>query len=118
MISEVYLPFTTDGSGAATVQSTVDVFGRLIAVAWTDGDLADGVDAVISCVGSGRPDQTLLTLTNANDDAWHYPMVAASSTAGAALTWYTPQVISGTIKVVVAAGGATKTGAVRLYIER
>lgn len=118
MISEVLIPFTTDASGDATATSAVDAFGKVLAVNWVDGDLVDGVDAVLSTVGNGRPDQTILTLTNANADAWHYPRLAASSTAGAALTWYVEPIVTGKLKVVVSSGGDTKTGAIYVYIER
>lgn len=117
MISEVALPFTTDASGDATVTAAFDTIGKVYAVAWTDGDLADGVDAVLSYTGSGRPDQTLLTLTNANDDAWYYPRAAASSSAGAALTAYVEPMVMGKLKVVVSSGGNAKSGAIRVYVE-
>lgn len=119
MISEVYLPVTTDASGDGSVTHNVDLMGRIIAVNWEDGDLVDGVDAVLSVVGNGRPDQTILTLTNANSDAWHYPVIQASSNAGGAVTGeYTQPLVSGFLKLVVSAGGATKSGSMRVYVER
>jgi hypothetical protein len=118
VISEIHLPFTTAADGSATATASVDSFGRLVAVNWEDGDLADGVGAVLSCVGAGRPDQTLLTLTAANDDAWHYPTVQAKSAAGAAITWYEKPLVTGKLKVVVSSGGNAKTGSIRAYVER
>lgn len=119
MISEVYLPVTTDSSGDGTAQSSNDLFGEVIAVNWEDGDLIDGVDAVLSSVGGGRPDQTILTLTNANSDAWYYPLKQAHGDTGSAITGeYVPALVSGALKLVVSAGGDTKSGSVRVYLRR
>lgn len=119
MISDIHLAITTDASGDATVTSATPVMGRVVAVEWTDGDLADGVDAVLYSIGSGRPDQTLLTLTNANDDDIYYPRVIAASPTGGDVTGeYVSPIATGYLRVVVSSGGATKSGAMRVYIER
>lgn len=113
------LAVTTDSAGDATATSEVEVVGKVVAVAWEDGDLVDGVDAVLSVVGVGRPDQTILTLTNANNDAWYYPLIQASSNAGGAITGvYAEPVVMGKLKLVVSSGGDTKSGSMRVFIER
>ncbi len=113
---------TTNGSGAATITATIPTFGLLQSVEWVDGDLVDGVDAVLSVTDNqSGVDSTLLTLTNANSDAWYYPRQVAHDNAGAAVTFdgtneiYVPAIIAGKLKLVIANGGDTKTGGVVVY---
>lgn len=105
---------TTNGSGAATVTRGIQGGGGsmlLYAVEWIDGDFADGVDAVLSCVNTvGGVDRTLLTLTDANNDAIYYPRVLEADNAGGALTTYALPVVDGDLKLAVTSGGDTKTG--------
>lgn len=112
----------TDSSGDVTITATIPSFGMLQAVEWVDGDLADGVDAVLSVTtNQSGVDYTLLTLTNANNDAWYYPRAAAHDNAGAGVTYdgtneiYVNMVIAGTLKLVISSGGDTKTGGVVVY---
>ena len=67
-MKELRLYGTTDASGDATVNSTTPVFGKLYAIQWVDGDLDNGVDAVIS-TQNHEAAKTLLTLTDADNDA-------------------------------------------------
>ena len=108
---------TTDGSGDATATAEKSVFGWLIGVQWIDGDFADGVDAVLSVTNRPSPaaDRTLLTLTDANDDAMYYPREDEHDNTGSAASTTTLPLIDGTPKLVVSSGGATKTGGVILY---
>jgi len=113
---------TTDASGDLTVMATIPSSGLLQAVEWKDGDLADGVDAVLSVTSNDSGvDSTLLTLTNANNDAWYYPRAAAHDNTGTGVTYdgtneiYVPMVISGTLKLVVSSGGDTKSGGAVVY---
>lgn len=117
-LKTIRMNFTTDGAGDATVTATINQRGGLLyAVEWVDGDLVDGVDAVLSCMSTeSGVDQTLLTLTDANNDAWYYPRTTEDDTAGAALTTTTPMVVSGDLQLVVSSGGATKTGAAIIYL--
>ena len=123
----VKFAITTDGSGDYTSSITTapqsdvmkDGMGPklLYAVEWVDGTLADGNDAVLSQTDTmSGVDKTLLTLTNANDDAWYYPRVLEDDNAGADVTTYAMQVITGTLKLVVSSGGATATGACWVYL--
>lgn len=109
---------TTDASGDLTVTSDIHVTGGLYAVRWIDGDLADGVDAVLSVVdGDGNALRTLLTLTDANDDAWHEVLELASDNVGADLTGqYQIPMVDGRLKLVVSSGGNAKSGGLIAYV--
>lgn len=115
-LKSMKLTGTTDASGDLTVTATRALFGWLIAVQWIDGDLADGVDATLKAVNTpSGVDTTLLTLTDANDDAWYYPTVVEHDAAGAAQTTRTFQIIEGTLQLTVADGGDKKTGGCIVY---
>jgi hypothetical protein len=68
-------------------------------------------------------DTTLLTLTDANDDAWYYPQTPAQDNTGADVTSdgtneiYTQQIVDGRLKLAVTSGGNEKTGGCIVYIE-
>jgi len=116
---DVNLTFTTNGSGAATATTAVLPYCRLVAIEWLDGDLADGVDAVFKVTGRASGiDRTILTLTDANADAFYNVTNAVVSTAGAAVTdgWAHP-IIDGKVTVTVADGGSVKTGGAILFLE-
>jgi hypothetical protein len=119
---------TTSAGGAYTSTGTTDATvsglprGRgpllLYAVEWVDTDFDAGVDAVLSVTDTPTGiDKTLLTLTNADAEATYYPQVLTSTNAGAATTFYTDQIVHGTLKLVIAAGGATKTGICVVYLR-
>ena len=112
------LTVTTNGDGAGTATTVSPVSGYLEAVDWIDGDLTDGVDAVLttSTTDSGTA-HTLLTLTNADNDAVYYPRRVVDTTAGAAATGvYDRFIVSGYLTLTVADGGNTKTGGAVVYI--
>ena len=109
---------TTDSGGDATITVATDrgLPQLLYAVEWVDGDLADGVDAVLSVTGNlSGVDHTILTLTNANDDAWYYPREIEQDNTGTDLSTYTLPVISDTLQLVISSGGDTKTGGAIIY---
>jgi hypothetical protein len=118
-LKEIRINATTDGDGDASVDGSRSVFGRLYAVQWIDGDFTDGVDAVISTQNHDAA-KTLLTLTNANNDALYYPRDLFHDAAGAALTGTQggdrsfPSMV-GLPRLVVSSGGATKTGGCILF---
>ena len=121
----VKFSITTSAAGAYTSAiatapgSDLDNLGPklLYAVEWVDGTLDDGVDAVLSVTATpSGVDKTLLTLTNANDDAWYHPRGVEHDAAGAALTTRALSVVYGTLKLVVSAGGNVKTGACWVYL--
>jgi hypothetical protein len=116
---EIRLSGTTDVSGDLVVNATTPVFGLLYAVRWVDGDFADGVDAVISTQGHEAA-ATLLTLSNADDDAWYYPRVVVQNAAGVDLTGLVGgdrdlPLMVGVPRLVVSSGGSVLTGGCILY---
>ena len=124
MINPIYIQVTTIADGSGNNTATIPAFGLLHAVEWVDGDFADGVDSVLSVTNTDSGvDSTLLTLTDANIDAWYYPRVALHDTAGAAVTYdgtrpiYGRFVVNGTLKLTVTSGGDTKTGGAVVYYE-
>jgi hypothetical protein len=124
MIDHIKLVGTTDAAEAATITATILIHATLRAVEWIDGDLADGVDAVLSFAShSSGVSRTLLTLTDANSDAWYFPHEIAHDNAGAAVTldgtneMYVPPIIFGTLSLAIANGGVTKTGGCIVYFE-
>ena len=120
-LHELRLSGTCDSDGALTVAGTAPINGHLEAVEWIDGDFANGVDAVISAYNTNSgTDNTLLTLTNADNDAWYYPRALVHDAAGAALTGSSGgdrnlAMINGLPRLVVSSGGDKKTGGCILY---
>jgi hypothetical protein len=121
----IKLTGTTATGGAATITSDLMISGAtLVRVEWIDGDLADGVDAVLSVTNTpSGVDHTLLTLTNADNDANYFPVVEACDNAGAAVTFdgtneiYVPIVFWGKLKLAITSGGDAKTGGAVVYFR-
>lgn len=112
----VRLPFTTLADGTKTVTSDIKIYGRLYAVQFVDGDLADGVDIVLT---SEAPEISIPLITKAdfNTDSLYYPRALQHlNTDGTALTTHTMPLVAGNLKAVIAQGGDTKTGAVVCFI--
>lgn len=114
-IDRVRLTATVAGSaGSATGTATTGarpIFGRVRAVYVDYITQPATCDVTIKATG---PDQTILTLTNANTDGWFYPRVLVDDTAGADLTAiYDAIPISGPLSVSVAGGDA---GTVDVYV--
>lgn len=120
-LQEMRLYGTCTSAGALTVTGERAVFGFLDAVEWIDGTFADGVDAVISCYNTNSGvDNTLLTLTDADNDAWYYPRTLVHDLAGAALTGTSGgdrarRIVNGIPKLVVTDGGDVKVGGCIIY---
>jgi hypothetical protein len=124
MLEPVKLTGTTDSSGDLTLTSEGTYNGVLHSVQWIDGDLVDGVDAVLSVVNTDAGiDFTLLTLTNANSDALHLVRHQVSDATGAGVTYdgtnevYEMPPVVGKLKLVVSSGGDTKTGGAVVYVK-
>jgi hypothetical protein len=118
-LKDVKLVGTTISDGSATVTATSAVLGYLVAVDWIDGDLTDGVDAVLSITKTpSGVDHTLLTLTNANSDAIYYPRRVFDTTAGAAATaLYDRFIIDGVLTLAITSGGDANTGGCIVYYD-
>lgn len=118
-IRSIRLNVTTDASGDGTATATYPASGWLEMVDWIDGTFADGVDATLTVTGTDSAnDHTLLTLTNANNDAIYYPRRVVDTTAGAAATGvYDRFVFSGYLKLTIAQGGNAATGGAVVYFE-
>ena len=120
------LTVTTDGSGDGTATTTRAYNGTLYAVQWIDGTFADGVDGTFTVTGNDAGvATTLLTLTNANDDAIYYPRATADDLTGADSTYDGTRVvysveppIVGKVLLTVAQGGAAKVGGAVLFIRQ
>jgi hypothetical protein len=120
ILEKVQFEITTATGGAYT-SAAVDVVPPVLlyAVEWIDGDLADGVDATVKSVNnSSGVDVTLLTLTNADNDAWYYPTVVENDNAGAALTSTRLPVVAGQLQLAVTSGGDAKVGKCIVYLMR
>ena len=111
---------TTDGAGAATSYSPV-VTGRLLAIHYVKTDFTDGVDFTITAEATG---ESLWTGTNVNASVAVYPRGPQHDLVGAARLYAAAgQAVADLIglandrvKIVIAAGGATKTGAFHIVL--
>jgi hypothetical protein len=113
----VTLTATTDGSGDATVNSASVFVGALYAVRLVDGNFDDGVDITVTSVTDDL-NVSQLTKADFNTDQVVYPRVLqALNTDGTALTTHCEPLIAGRLRVVVAQGGAAKTGSFVFYIR-
>jgi hypothetical protein len=107
---------TTDGSGDDTILGEGVVTGWLYKVEWVDGDLADGVDAVLSVTGTpDSVDETIATGTNLNDDATYYTLATYSAIVWNAGGGFAYPLLNGQPKLVVSSGGDEKSGAMRIW---
>lgn len=120
MLESVKLYGTTDALGDLTVTDTMAVHGKLYAIQWIDGTFANGVDAVFTITDEASGvDQTLLTLTNADDDAWYYPRTTADDLAGSAIaTEFVRLILNGKLEMVVSAGGNVLEGGAIVFYDR
>ncbi len=112
---------TVSSGGTATVYSGRTFNGNLRAIVYTKTDFADGVDFTITSETTG---QTLWTQSDVNAAAIKYPLTQACSTAGVAATLNGTQallvpvaLVNERIKIVIAQGGDTKTGAFTFIVD-
>ena len=106
---------TTIADGSATAYSPY-LTGRVASIAYAKTDFTDGVDFTITADVSG---QSLWTDTNINASEVVRPVLPASvGTTGAAstLTELPVVLVNERVKIVIAAGGDTKTGAFHVVI--
>lgn len=113
--------------GAGTFTSERPLLGRLYAVEWVDGDLADNNTAVLSVTETDSGvDQVLHTQVAGEGDAdgWWYPRVKVHDLSAVNL-YYNDEsdeevqdyaVVNGYLELVIAAGGVSKTGGCIVYL--
>ena len=111
----------TDGSGNATAYSPI-ISGRICAIHYVKTDYTDGVDFTITAEATG---ETIWTESNVNAAKVCMPRGATHSNAGVASLY----AAAGTavndlirlgrdrVKIVLAQGGASKTGAFHIVTE-
>ena len=118
MNEEVSTAIETDGSGDATVYLGTRLRGRVHAIKYTPGTIATGGDLTITGETTLVP---ILVQANAGtSEVWFYPRAFPNqNTDGAAEADAREDiyVFKERIKVVVAQGGATKTGSITAYID-
>lgn len=112
---KIIVSATTNADGAATSYTSAPLTGELVNIIYTKSTFADGVDFTITGEDSGL---TLWAEENVNASKTVAPRQATHSTAGVAALYAgsgtavnAPLVLATErIKVVVAAGGDTKSG--------
>lgn len=106
---------TTAADGSATGH-TAAIRGKIIAVAYTKSDYADGVDFTIT---TETTLQNVWVDTNVNASETVYPKMLNDDTAGSDLTaiYDHVRVFNERVKIVIAQGGNTKSGTFTVYYE-
>lgn len=122
-VRRVSVTVTTDGSGDATAYSEPIDFGLLSQIRYVKpgaGNFDNGVDFNITLEATG---ETLWAENDVNASATRAPRQAVHTTAGVAATYDGTRatldkiaIAGDRIKVVVASGGAAKTGAFHFLI--
>lgn len=105
----------TDSGGNATAYSQ-NITGRIHSLSYLKDDFADGVDFTVTLERTG---QSVWMDTNINASETVYPVAAANlGTTGAASTLSEVPIIAANdrLKIVVAAGGDTKSGTFDLVV--
>lgn len=106
---------TTDASGDATAYSTNCVTGKIVSIAYTKDDFANGVDFTITTEDTG---QNLWVDTNINASETVAPRQATHATDGSASLYAAAgepvedyiYAVNERIKIVVAQGGNVTSG--------
>lgn len=116
-MKRVKINVTTDTSGDGSQSESFVGFGSLYAVQCVDGSFDDGVDLTLTAE-QGDLSIPLLAVANFNSDRMYYPRVLENlNTDGTALSTHCEPLVAGSVKAVVAEGGAVKTGSFILYIR-
>lgn len=123
MIHRMNIPMTVSAIGALTKVSDHCITGKLLAIRYNKTDFANGSTITITSAGT---EQSLLAKTSINATETFYPRDVICTAAGvdsvfiasgqnvqlAQFVLYEEQ-----IKVVVADGGVSKSGALEIYWE-
>lgn len=114
---------TTDGSGDGTGYTEYPLAGHITSIRYVKTDYADGVDFTMTCENSGLG---VLTIADVNASAtWSPKQATHAATDGSALLYAAAglpveddiPVAGERLKIVVASGGATKTGTFHVYVK-
>jgi hypothetical protein len=111
---------TTDGSGDATAYSP-NITGRILGIRYVKTDFDNGVDFTITAEATG---ETIWAEENVNASATRAPRQPTHSTAGVAAVYAAAGeavndyivLANDRVKIVVAQGGDTKTGAFHILV--
>lgn len=118
MIVEYTVAITTAADQTATVYLGSVIRGRVIAIKYEPGDIATGADLTITGETTGV---AILTKANAGtSDVWYYPLAISNQVtdgAASAISEVPVWVYKERIKVAVAQGGVSKTGAITVYVD-
>ena len=119
MIIAVTATISTVGDGSATAYAGKNVTGHILAIQYAFGDIANTADFTITGETTGLEILTYANVPAANDT--FFPrVIARQHTDGAAIASTNggpPFVCDERIKVVVAQGGASKSGTMTFYVE-
>lgn len=121
-IQRLTVAVTTAADGSATAYTDGPVTGKISQVRYAKTDFADGVDFTIT---SEATSETIWAESDVNASATRAPRQATHSTAGVAALYagggsavLAPiAVANDRIKIVIAAGGDTKTGTFHVMVE-
>ncbi len=114
IINRVAITLTTDGSGDCTAYSS-PVAGLIVGYYYDRGTLDNATTDIT--VTEEDTTAALLTLTNVTASARYLPRVAVHDSTGVATGALDAAPVVGRIKVVVASGGASKTGTLYVYLD-
>lgn len=122
-LTEMRIPFTTDGDGDAVVYGERSVFAKVFAVFYDRGDVVTGADIDITAINGSLVTENILETTDVGvSDLIIYPRRLVQNNAGGDLTGAKGgdremYFLNGTPQVTVDEGGATKSGAIVLILE-
>lgn len=115
-IKTYQIDITTDGTGAAAVQTAEDIVGFVDTIRYVKGNFSDGVDFTVINKTTG---ETIWAQNDVNASTTVHPRKQVHTIAGVAAEWATgipalePISIGGSkIEVQVGSGGAAKVGTV------
>src|SRR3989304_5077435 len=118
ILNQYTATITTDADGGATVYLGSRIRGQIVAIKYEPGTIDTGADLTITGETSGI---AILTKANAGtSNVWYFPVAAANKVADGAATTLTEVSVwlyCERAKVVMVQGGATKIGAITLWVD-
>ena len=120
-VQRLVVPVTTASDGTATAYSPV-VSGRIETIRYVKTDFANGVDFTITAEATG---ETIWTQSDVNASVTVAPRQATHSTAGVAALYAAGGVAvndgivvaNDRVKIAIAQGGDTKSGAFHIVVS-